>query len=150
MKRIYVLVEGQTEREFVTRLLAPYFGQFGIRISPVPMSKSGGGMGFSNLEHFKNNIKPLLFEKDPPLVTTFVDLFRFPVQSGLPEEEIKLKEYTANPNIEERIAGFEDVLNQAVQRINSYSYFIPYIQKREFEALLFADADAFGIVHEGI
>ena len=92
MKRIYVIVEGQTEREFVLQILAPYFGAEGITISPVPMLKSGGGMGFSNLEHFKNNVKPLLFEKDQPIISTLVDLFRFPVQSGVPDEEKLLKQ----------------------------------------------------------
>lgn len=149
MKQIYVLVEGHSEREFVTRIMGPYFGQEGILIRPIPMRKSGGGFGISNLEHFKNHIKPLLHNKDVPAVTTFIDLFRFPVQSSEHAEEEMLKKHSENPDIEMRIKGFEDVLQGAVQKIKPYDHFIPYIQKHEFEALLFSDASAF-IEHAGI
>lgn len=150
MKRIYVIVEGQTEREFVLQILAPYFGAEGITISPVPMLKSGGGMGFSNLEHFKNNVKPLLFEKDQPIISTLVDLFRFPVQSGVPDEEKLLKQLSANVDIDVRLSGLQSVLFEAVQKINPYPNFIPYIQKYEFEALLFSNPEAFSLENESI
>ena len=150
MKRIYVIVEGQTEREFVLTILAPYFGKEGISISPVPMLKGGGGMGFSNLEHFKNNVKPLLYEDDQPVITTMVDLFRFPVQSGIPDEEKELKQHIANPDALGRIVGLEGVMAKAVQKIKAYPHFIPYIQKYELEALLFSDPVAFGIENSKI
>lgn len=35
MKRIYVIVEGPSEREFVSRILAPYFGKNGLLISAI-------------------------------------------------------------------------------------------------------------------
>ena len=145
MKRIYVLVEGQTEKEFVSRLLSPYFGQQGLSITPIPMLKSGGGIGFSNLEHFKNNVKPLLYEADRPLITTLVDLYRFPVHSSSPKEVESLQIISADPDPQARLNGFGDILTAAVQQIRPYEYFIPYIQKYEFEALLFADSEAFGI-----
>lgn len=145
MKRIYVIVEGPSEREFVSRILAPYFGKNGLLISAISMLKSGGGMGFSNLEHFKNNVKPLLYDKDSPLITTMVDLFRFPVQSNDPNEEAELKKYSLESDISTRLAGLERVLYDAVQKIKPYKDFIPYIQKHEFEALIFSDAKVFNI-----
>lgn len=143
MKQIYVLVEGQSERDFVTRIMAPYFGKEGVLITPIPMRKSGGGLGISNLEHFKNHIERLLHYKEAPVVSTFIDLFRFPVQSSEHAEEEMLKKHSENPNIEARIKGLEDVLQGVVQKIKPYDHFIPYIQKHEFEALLFSDASAF-------
>lgn len=145
MKRIYVIVEGPSEREFVSRILAPYFGKKGLLISAISMLKSGGGMGFSNLEHFKNNVKPLLYDKDAPLITTMVDLFRFPVQSNDPNEEAELKKYSLESDISTRLGGLERVLYDAVQKIKPYKDFIPYIQKHEFEALIFSDAKVFNI-----
>ncbi len=145
MKRIYVIVEGPSEREFVSRILAPYFGKKGLLISAISMLKSGGGMGFSNLEHFKNNVKPLLYDKDAPLITTMVDLFRFPVQSNDPNEEAELKKYSLESDISTRLAGLERVLYDAVQKIKPYKDFTPYIQKHEFEALIFSDAKVFNI-----
>lgn len=150
MKRIYTLVEGHTEREFVSRILAPFFGEKGILISPIPMLKSGGGMGFSNLAQFKNNVKRLLHEVDQPIITTMVDLYRFPVHSDDASEETALKQYSIEPNITTRISGFKMVMDQAVQKIKPYPFFIPYIQKYEFEALLFSDPNAFSIEDDAI
>lgn len=143
MKRIYVIVEGPSEREFVSRILAPHFGKEGLAISAIPMLKSGGGMGFSNLEHFKNNVEPLLYQHDQPIITTMVDLYRFPVQSGDREEETELKKHSSNPDIDERLSGLENILSAAVQKIKPYPNFIPYIQKHEFEALLFSNTEVF-------
>jgi len=150
MKQIYVLVEGYSEREFVTRILGPYFGKEGLQITPIPMRKSGGGMGISNLEHFKNHVEPLLYYKDIPVITTFIDLFRFPIQSSEQTEKNLLKKHSINPDIEARIKGFESVLTAIVQKTKVYPGFIPYIQKHEFEALLFCDATVFNMEHEGI
>ena len=79
-----------------------------------------------------------------------VDLYRFPVQSGDQAEENELKKYSLDPNIDSRLTGFESILSAAVQKIKDYSFFIPYIQKYEFEALLFSEVEVFGIENEGI
>ncbi|MEQ1745913.1 MAG: DUF4276 family protein [Saprospiraceae bacterium] len=150
MKRVYVIVEGQTEREFVSRVLAPYFGQAGILISAISMKHSGGGMGFSNLDYFKNNVEPLLYDKDAPVITTLVDLYRFPVQSSDYTEEASLKKWNAEPNADARLAGFQEVLVSVVRKIKPYPGFVPYIQKYELEALLFSDSTAFEYEEEKI
>lgn len=147
MKRVYVIVEGPTEREFVSRVLAPYFGREGILISAIPMLKSGGGMGFSNLDHFKNNVEPLLYDKDVPVITTLVDLYRFPVQSGDNIEKAALQKWSAEPDVDARLAGLQELLLSVVGKIKPYPAFVPYVQKHEFEALLFSDEAAF--VYEG-
>lgn len=54
MKRLYVIVEGQSEQEFVRTLIAPYLRDFGIYfVEPILIhtSKKGCG-GFVNYEHF--------------------------------------------------------------------------------------------------
>ncbi|MEZ4773017.1 MAG: DUF4276 family protein [Bacteroidia bacterium] len=145
MKRIYVIVEGLSEMEFVKRVMEPYFTAKRIIISGIPMKKSGGGSGFSNLDHFKNNVTPLLFESDQPVITTMIDLYKFPVQSGNPHEERLLKHYDKVSNINEKLAGLEKVLSAVVDKIKPYPEFLPYIQKHEFEALLFSDPDVFNI-----
>ena len=46
MKRLYIVVEGQTEVEFVETLLVPYFQQFGIySVIPVIIHTSATGKG---------------------------------------------------------------------------------------------------------
>lgn len=46
MKRIYIVVEGQTEQEFVNSLLAPYLGNFGLlSVTPILIRTSKIGRG---------------------------------------------------------------------------------------------------------
>ena len=64
MKRLYIVVEGQTEQEFVNTLLRPWFNNYGIlNVTPILIktSKHGRG-GHVNAEHLKNTINGLLHE----------------------------------------------------------------------------------------
>ncbi len=46
MKRLIIIVEGQTEQEFVNSILAPYFREKEIySVTAVPIHKRGGGKG---------------------------------------------------------------------------------------------------------
>ena len=79
MKRIYIVVEGQTEQEFVNSIVAPYLWNSGIfNITPVLIrtSRTGRG-GMVSYEHLCNTIRMLLASgKDDFIVTTFIDYFR--------------------------------------------------------------------------
>ena len=82
MRRLYIVVEGQTEQSFVNEVLAPYLYSKGV-ISVVPIiiqtSRIGRG-GFVNYIHLKNKIRGLLSNRNASdiIVTTFVDFFRMP------------------------------------------------------------------------
>ena len=42
MKRVYIVVEGQTEQEFVNSVISPYLQEFGIlSVTPVLVRTSG-------------------------------------------------------------------------------------------------------------
>lgn len=94
MKRLYIIVEGQTEQEFVNSLIAPYLQQHGVySVTPVLIrtSKTGRG-GFVNYEHLKNDAKKLLYSKKTDfVVSTFVDFFRIP---EVPKKDGKRKQLT--------------------------------------------------------
>ena len=55
MKRLFIVVEGQTEEAFVKELMSPYFIQNGIYdVRPVLIQTSKGHKGgFVNYEHLK-------------------------------------------------------------------------------------------------
>ena len=44
MKRIIIICEGQTERDFCQKVLAPYLWQYGITIQTPLIKISGGGI----------------------------------------------------------------------------------------------------------
>ena len=135
MKRLYIIVEGQTEQEFVNSIIAPYMQQHGVySVTPVLIrtSKTGRG-GFGNYEHLKNDAKKLLSsKKSDSVVSTFVDFFRIP---EVPQKERWEKKATHIEQVEE--------MEQCIAEDINDSRFIPYIQLHEFEALLFSSNKGF-------
>lgn len=133
-KRLYFVVEGQSEEEFVNSLLAPYLMQYGIYVYPVIIHTSKGHKGgFVNYQHLRNDIRRLLDSQGSDIVvTTFVDFFRCP---ELPGRET----WGGIADHAERVAGMETAMKDDI----GDRRFHPYIQLHEFEALLFSSADGF-------
>jgi len=133
-KRLYIVVEGQTEEEFVNELLAPFLRQHDIYVFPVIIHTSKGHKGgFVNYQHLKNDVNRLLSSQGRDvIVTTFVDFFRCP---DLPEKE----SWSNITNHVEQVERMETALKNDIQDRR----FFPYIQLHEFEALLFSSGDGF-------
>lgn len=133
-RRLYIVVEGQTEEEFIKDLLAPYLQCEGIYIYPVIIHTSKGHKGgFVNYDHLKNDINKLLKSQGKDVVvTTFVDFFRSPKLPGM-DEWSKISDHR------DRVVEMEKALKDD---INDHR-FIPYIQLHEFEAILFASDSGF-------
>lgn len=134
MKCLIIVVEGQTEETFVKEILRPYFNSLGLyEVIPIKIQTSKGHKGgFVNYQHLKNDVKQLLKRPDA-VVTTFVDYFRLP--TSLPNYEACMQKTQTN----EKISCLEESMQQDIGNVN----FIPYIQKHEFEALLFSSKTPF-------
>ncbi len=136
MKRVYIVVEGQTEQEFVNSVISPYLQEFGIlSVTPVLVrtSRTGRG-GMVSYSHLANTIKPLLMsEKSDYIVTTFIDFFRLP--HDMPHYEDCMKK----PGKIEQIQSLEAAIDEAIDDRRFFSY----IQLHEFEALLFSSNKGF-------
>ncbi|MFY7889417.1 MAG: DUF4276 family protein [Spirosomataceae bacterium] len=149
MKQLYIIVEGPTEEEFVKRILIPYFTTKGLHtnIQPILILMKGGGYGFNNMEHFGNTIKPIMYYRDEPIITTMIDHY------GINSEQ-KLKGYSNckdKRNVEERIGCMEEALRAYVNTIKPYPNFIPNIIRHEFETLLFSNPiEGFGLENDEI
>ena len=132
MKRLFIVVEGQTEADFVSSVLAPYFLSYGIYdVNPIKIhtSKTGKG-GFVNYIHLKNTVTPLLKSQGEDVdVTTFVDYFRMP--NNTPQYD----KCMLADNAKDRVAELERCISEDFNDRR----FLPYIQMHEFEALLFSD-----------
>ncbi len=136
---IFIIVEGYAELEFVKNLLVPHLQEKGANlVKPFPVTtnanlgKKGGG---SSYEHYKNDILRTLAGKQDKIVTTFIDYFELP--DDFPNSE-KCNDLT---NVNEKIECFENVMKEDIAPNNQL--FIPYIQKYEFEALLFSSNRGF-------
>lgn len=136
MKRVFIVVEGPTEQEFVNSVIFPYLQNFGIfSVTPILIrtSKTGRG-GMVNYTHLSNTIKPLLTSlKDDYIVTTFIDFFRIP--NNMP----KYVDSMNKPTKIEKIESLENAINEDIQDRRFFSY----IQLHEFEALLFSNNKGF-------
>lgn len=136
MKRVLMLVEGQTEETFVKELLAPHLHTRGVAPIPVlattKVVKSGPNFkgGLVSYGKAKNQVVRLLGDKDAAAVTTMLDLNALPVD---------FPGYQTRPlaNCYDKVAHLEDAFGQD---INS-PRFRPYLQLHEFEAFLFVNPD---------
>lgn len=135
MKILYIIVEGQSEEEFVKDLIAPLSNQNWF-IQPIKITTNrniGKRGGFSAYRQLKEDISILLKTKQEKAVTTFVDFFRIP--KDVPNYKDCLKISDAERQI--------DCLEKAINDDINHQSFFPYIQKFEFEALLFSSNAGF-------
>lgn len=140
MKRLYFVVEGFTEREFVNNTLLPYFVSkeiYDVRAVEITTSKGHKG-GFVNYEHLKNDVDNFLKSEKDIIVTTFVDFFKIP--TSVPNYH----QLVTKSNIDDKLELLESGMFKS---INDYR-FLPYIQKHEFEALLFSAKKGFELMYD--
>lgn len=134
-RRLYIVVEGQTEEEFVKEILCPYLTRFNIHdVRPILIKTSPTQKGgFVSYEHLRNHVGKLLKKEGSNIVvTTFLDFFRAPV---FPHKE-RWEDITDH----HRRAGMMERVCE--EDINDHR-FIPYIQLHEFEALLFSSVNGY-------
>lgn len=149
MKDLYIIVEGETEEEFVHKILMPYLYEQGLHthIQALMITMKGGGHGFNNIEHFKATIEPLLHYQNEPVITTLIDHYGINSEKKLPHYEVCRQEQ----NIKDRIVCMENSLDEAVKSIAPhYRYFVPNIIQHEMETLWFADEEGFDLEKEAI
>lgn len=136
MKKLFIIVEGQTELEFVKQVLIPYFQTFDMyEVIPycVRTSKTGKG-GIINYIHIKNDIQKVLNDKSKNVIlTTFIDFFRIP--TNFPYYDMAIQEISSINKVDKLEEFFGQDIND--------KRFIPYIQLHEFEALLFSSNRGF-------
>lgn len=128
MTRVGISVEGQTEEEFIKRIIGPHLADRGVYAYPkIVTTKTvisgpnhkGGSVSFDKVV---SEVRRLVDNHD--LVTTFYDFYGF--QGRAPGESVMA--------LESRIA----------ECINRPGKFHPYVQMHEFEGLIFAGADEVG------
>ena len=141
-KRLVILVEGDSELKLMNGLVIPELYK---RLSNKPhssewsleackivtnrqLNKKGGNVSY---EYLKNDIKRFA-SQGCAVITTFIDFFRLP--NTFPG-------YTTDGAL---IGQVEEAMeNDLKNTIANLPRFIPYIQKYEYEALLFSDMVGF-------
>jgi hypothetical protein len=132
MKRILIIVEGHSEKEFVDRVLTPYLISKGvIRVDCFKIKHSKGGL--TKYDHLKKDLINSIHESHV-VISTLIDFYALP--SDFPEYEkiIGLKDkLEVVQKLENAIV---DDISQLVGDVTEKLF--PYIQLHEFEAFVFA------------
>lgn len=134
IKRVLILVEGQTEEQFVKTVLAPHLLQQDIYLTPTILTikrvKDGSDFkgGVNSYGKVKRELQLLLHGAGPGLVTTMLDYYR------LPEDFPGMTTRTEKAQPIDRVRHVEEAIRNDI----SDNRFIPYLSLHEFEALLFS------------
>lgn len=130
MIRLAIVVEGETEKSFVDRVLAPHLIDFDVVARPTMPGKQGGDI---RIERLAPEMARLTWNFHA--VTSLVDFYGFGGKSR-----------------GETVEQLEDRIEQAIgERSSEYpcgERLFAYVQRHEFEALLFSDVDAFSVMLE--
>jgi hypothetical protein len=140
VRRVLVLVEGQTEERFIKVVLAPHLSGVGIVATPkILVTKRVKGVqhfkgGVSSYAQVKGDLRRLLGDTGAAAVTTMLDLYGlpgdFPGKATLPHARIDPAQRAA-------------ILESALASDLDDGRLIPYLSLHEFEALLFSNPEVF-------
>ena len=129
MIRLAVSVEGQTEEEFVKRVLAAHLRGRRIEATPIVLGRARGRAGGGNVsvDRLVSEVVTLFWSFDA--VTTLVGLYGFKGKEdrGVEEFEVELLD-----GVSERVGG-----DWNAKKV------VPYVQRHEFEGVLFSDVEVF-------
>lgn len=132
--RLYLTVEGETERTFAERTLKPHLVQFNVDVRPSivitnrQLGTRGGGLGYARIEKdVRNRMKE--DQNAEARFSTMLDLYALP--SDFPGYEEAAKEATPAMKVTHLERAFSMRLGDP--------RFLPYLQLHEFETLLYCD-----------
>ncbi len=123
MIRLAVSTEGLTEIEFIELVLSSHLRPRGIEAYPI-LLKDGGDV---TLPKLARNMAELYWSFD--FVTSLVDFYGF-----------RNKEDTTPDELQQRI---NQEIRRNISRDWNQSKVFPYVQRHEFESLLFSDVSTF-------
>ena len=142
MKRLVIIVEGESEEEFVNRILRPYFNAHAIfNVESFKIKHSKGGL--TNYKHLKKDILNTIYESGA-IVTTLIDFY------ALPKDFPKYTESQKIANKPERLDFLEQAILDDLEstQAKTFSNLLPYIQLHEFEAFVFCSPQGVSALFE--
>lgn len=139
MKNVYIYCEGQTEEAFINEVLAPYFSNMFIYVTPIICTtkrtasvKHKGGV--SDYNKIKNELTILCKQHKHEFVTTMFDYYAMP--NNTPSIDCK------EPDIYKRMEMIEKAIKDDIGQPNCTFNFMLH----EFEGILFSDPSEFKLI----
>ncbi|MGO9271928.1 MAG: DUF4276 family protein [Terriglobia bacterium] len=144
MKRVWVVVEGQTEEAFINQVLAPVLWPRAVYLTPLMLGAPGHKGGHTTYARVKKDIVVQLKQDREAYCSTMLDFYG--LGKGFPGMPLP----ASLPNIEKVVRIEQAVMQDIVADVPDLRpdvRFLPYLQLHEYEGLLFSDPEAFA---EGI
>ena len=124
MIRLAIVVEGQTEEGFVKQVLVDHLGTRGVAPIPVPVGRRGGNV---NLDRLVLDMANSYWSFN--YVTSLVDFYGFRDRGSENPDDLERRIHSA--------------IVRRVRQSFDHTRVFPYVQKHEFEGLLFSKVEAF-------
>lgn len=140
MKRVIIICEGETEKEFCNTILTPHLAKKNIFVQSPLIKKSMGGI--VKWPELRKQISLHLTNDSSAFVTTFIDYYGLYSKYNFPLWAEAQQQTNKNRRMEVLERGMLESIDDVVRL-----RFIPYLQLHEFEGLLFNEIDIF---HEHI
>ena len=127
MIRLAIVVEGYTERQFVRQILVSHLLRHGVLTMPMLIGRREHPGGNVTVERLVEDLAQLSYDFDA--VTTLVDFYGF---RRRPTDDVgELEQF------------IDDAYARSPHRQRRSDRVFAYVQRHEFEALLFSDVRAF-------
>lgn len=142
MKRLIIVVEGDTEKEFVDAVLSPYLYAAGLQsVSCFKIKHTKGGL--TKYLHLKTDLINCIYENNA-VVSTLVDFY------ALPKDFPKYDEARRIVSKSEKLSFLEKAIvdNVEEEKGKKFPNLLPYIQLHEFEALVFSSIEGISSLFE--
>lgn len=143
MKYVNIIVEGNSEENFVNDVLVKHFAAMDIYVSARKirtgwdkLNKKPAKGGLLKYSKFRNDVNRWIeSDKGRPntFFTSFIDLYAFPKDKDSPYKETIQR--ISNPY--DKISALENAIKDNIGNAS----FIPYVQLHEFEAFLLVEPD---------
>lgn len=146
MVEVVVIAEGQTEEQFIKRVVAPALRPLRVFLKAQLLKTSqearGGAISFDRLKFYARNT---LRQRPDAVLTTLIDLYG--LDTSFPEFEPAWRK----PELAGRVRHLNEALHAAlVAHVQCRPQrFIAHIQPHEFEGLLFSDTQALARTEPG-
>lgn len=136
MKRMLLLVEGQTEETFVRETLEPHFRRFGVSVrATLARTSPGHRGGVVSYGKIRRQLQRLCKTDSHALVSMMIDLYGLP--NDFPGRQSA--NYPAQSSGAEKAGFLEQCMASDIDQRN----FIPFLMVHEFEAILFTKPEQF-------
>ena len=147
MLRVLAFVEGQTEEQFVRKLVAEAFHAKQIYIKPTTPGRNRSRGGVQGWPRIKRELLRYLKEDNGRVLTTMFDYYALPADWPGKKDAARASHADKAQKIENAVAL--EIASEMGKDFDKQR-FIPYIQMHEFEALLFSAPEILAEVIPGV